>query len=668
MLTPRIIPPQTVAGTQTDNRGRNVKPKGHDMPYDLVDYWDQRIRADLNARMMAWDKVWEANEALVRNSESGFRDGNIVAEFTKTLHARLLTDELSVECQSDDPAFTDQSEGAEIVANSLQRILDVTDITQDVTTHATWASFGVFEIGHPIDPSSHDPYMSYRSPNYGRDDTFQDVWEEVDPNQVDVFGGGDVLPFDKEQSMMIGKGMGIEDPEPVYQPAFGYPWVRALDPRLIVMPLNVKDPHNAPYICRLRFITRAELLNTRGFTARGSGVTGTYQDLYFKTEEDGTIDLFPEMLLIAEVYIKRDRNNPQFNGWFFSYVLGQPDQVILQGENPHGGLVPFVFVKLSRLKKMYDTTLAQELSRYADLYHMAIRAIERNLQNLLTDKTLVGQGAGLQEPEEKKLLNPNFSGAIHLSDVESVKKYGEDKFDTELLKSMSYIKSLAQSSTGQSDLDRGTAIKQITARQTQALLDATGINVEDMGHQISRSVTELVMKLMHLAGRYSMAGRTRKFTFGGKFTSFSRGTHDFTTSFVYNVKVSDNGKQVTQEERMVWVQFIRTLFSDTQGLLVPYFDQEGIAKATTRIFGQGTSLLASRAAGRPGQGFNPAEIGQLQPGQSGNLLQALAGGGAPMLNEGAEGQHPERQLGSRGVDLGNALRGGMKTGSGSGEL
>jgi len=664
---------KTQSGTQADRYGRPVgRSGGRTMTSEYVEYWDQRIRDDLNERLGKWDPVWEMMEQLVRNSETGYRDGNVVAEFIKTLHARLLTDDLSCDVDSDDPSYTDQAESAAVVAESLQRICDLTNVSQDVTTQATWASFGVFELGHPIDPASHDPYMSFRCPNYGRDDQAQDQWEEASPEEVATMGGqtDNVVPFSPEQQSLLAGGMGMDDPQPVYSPAFGYPWVKPLDPRLVVMPLNVKDPHNAPYIARIRFITRAELRLVRGYDADAStvGIVGQYQDLFHKTQEDGAIDLFPEMMMIMEVYIKRDRNNPDYNGWFFSYVFGQPDKVIHQGQNPHGGMIPLVFTKLSRLKKMYDTTLAKELSRYADIYHIGIQAMERNLEQMLEDKTLVAPSAGLQEPEEKKLFNKNYRGPVKVNDPNGVVKYGENEFNVDLVRAMSYIKSLAQSSTGQSDLDRGTAIKEITARQTQALLDATGINVEDMANQLSRAVTEVVMKLMHLAGLYSMAGRSRQFSFGGKFTSFSRGTHDFTTSFVYRVIVNDRGTEATQEERMVWVQFLRTLFQDTSGYLAPYYDREGLAKATLKFFRQGTNLLASRAAGREGQGVSPEAVQGLQPGGSADLSNALAGGGNPMLNEMVQGQHPERDVGSRGMDLGNAMRGALATGSGAGEL
>ena len=662
------------SGSKTDRQGQRLATKaanGGALPIEYVEYWDQRIREDLNVRIGTFDPKWEQAEQLVRNSEGGFRDGNVAAEFVKTLHSRLINSDFDIIVRSDDSTYVDSAERAEIVASAVARITDVTGVTKDVTTFATWASFGVFELGHPMDPSNHDPWMSYRSPNFERDDpSVTDRWEPVEPEEISTFGGApdNVLPFDPGGIMPQMGPDDIEQPEPVYKPSFGYPYIKAVDPRLIVMPPNVKDPNNSPYYARLRFMTRGELRMVQGVDVNPDVVgVGQWRDLFDKTQEDGSSILFPELLVLVEVYIKRDRNNPQYNGWFFTYILGHPDRVIYQGFNPHGGMIPFVFLKLSRLKKMYDTTLAHELMKYADLYHVAIQAMMRNLHDLLDDKWFVSPAAGLQADEERKLFSRKYRGPVKVNDPEGVKKAREFEFNADLMRAMAFIKSLAQSTTGQSELDRGIAIKEITARQTQALLDATGVNVEDMAEQLSSAMAEVIMKMMHLAGLYSMAGRSRRFNFGAKFTSFDRGKHDFVTSFTYDVEVIDRGAEFSHEERMVWVQFLRTLQSDTNGLLVPYLDREGITKATLRYFGQGPHLLASRAAGREGQGFNPAEVSQLQPGQSAGLMQGFAGGLPPELQEVAQGQHPERELGSRGVDLGNALRGAMNVGTGSGE-
>ena len=657
------------SGTMTDNHGSSVDSASDGgISLDLVAFYDQRIRDDLNARMGGIERQWEAGEQLIRNSNGGFRDGNVAAEFVKTVHARLLSDELNVDVNTDDPEAIGDGEKAEVVAQSIQRIVALQDALKSAAANASWASFGVLEVGHPIDPWSHDPWMSFRAPNYSWEDpAVEDDWVEASPEDMDAMGvdAGNVIPMNPNSYIPEPQDVSAK---PVFSPAFGYPWIRSLDPRMVVMPLNVRDPHRSPYFGRLRFITRAELNMIQGFDA-GTGCTAAnYRELYEKVEEDGSIDLFPEMILIVELWIRRDRNNPQYNGWFISWVLGQPDKVIRHGHNPQGGMVPFIFLKLSRLKGMFDTTHAMELMKYADLYAMSIQAFERNLEEVLNDKTLIESGAGLDEPEEKKLLNKFYRGPVKVQDANGIKRYNDGAtFDSDLIRGMAYVKSLAQSQMLQSEMDRGQAIKGITAKQTQALLDATGINVEEMSEQINMAATEAVMKLMHLAGLYSMAGRSRQFQFGGRFTTMSRGAHDFITSYSYEIKVNDRGAAYTEEEQLVWIQLLRTIAQEGSWLQ-PYYDAEGFARQTLKRFKAPVGLLASRAAGRQGQGVNPNAIPGLEGGELGNAGSELAPGADTMLQEIVSGQHPERKMGGRGLSLGNGLRGALKTGTGSGEF
>jgi len=680
---------ETVTGSTPLRSGENVSSKsGYTLAYDWVEAWDYRLRQDLDHLIRNVHPKWERAEEYVRNAGSGSKEGNLVAEFIKTLHARLLAKELNVHVESDNPEFSDHAERAEVVAQAVQRIADLIGALRDAATPATWASFGVLEVGHPIDPASHDPWMSYRNPNYDRDDSgVADQWEEVPAEDLEMFGADPekVLPFSEQQRLELEhvlKGDALQDagapgdpaapmeqPRPVFRPNVGYPWVQSVDPRLIIIPTNAKSSKKLSYVARLRFISRAELMTIQGYDAGpGSHVNGHYRTLFDKTEEDGGLDLYPEMCLIAEVYIRRDRNNPQFNNWFFSYIFGEPGKVIRHGPNQHGGMSPLIFLKLDPLKNMHDLPLASELIKFADIYDMGVRSMMETLERSLNRKTLISNGAGMDDPEQKKYFDPKYRGPVKLQDINAIKEDEGPSYDIDLIRGMTFVKSLAQSNTGQSDIDRGTAIKEITARQTQALLDATGINIETMAAQMSKAAMEAVMKLMHLAGLFSMVGRDRKFQFGGRFTSMQRGNHDFTTSYIYDVSVEDNESAFTAEDRMMWVQFVRTLFSDSQGLMVPYFDREGLAKHTRRVFDAPMSLLASRSAGREGQGINPMAEAGLEAGIPGSLNPALDEGRANMLSDISEGQHPERSLGSRGFDVGNAIRGGMKTGSGTGEI
>ena len=217
--------------------------------------------------------------------------------------------------------------------------------------------------------------------------------------------------------------------------------------------------------------------------------------MLFRSEE---INQFPDMMLIAELWIIRDRNNPQFNNFYCCYLLGDPTQQLYVKKSPYGGMCPLEPLKLSKLKKMYDVTLAEELEPFADIYHKGVKSMMRSVDRMLNRKYAKSQASGLDDSGEKKLNDDNWHGTVTVSDVNAIKQLLPETFDVNLLQALSWTKNTAQSATGSSDLDRGTAIKNITARQTQALLESTGINVEGMKGPVDETFTNIVMKLMHL--------------------------------------------------------------------------------------------------------------------------------------------------------------------------
>lgn len=141
------------------------------------------------------------------------------------------------------------------------------------------------------------------------------------------------------------------------------------------------------------------------------------------------------------------------------------------------------------------------------------------------------------------------------------------------------------------------------------------------------------------------------------------GTHDWVNSMVYKVTVEDNAEEYSAEDRMMWVQFIRTLFSDSAGLIRGHFDGEQLARETLKVFNRSPALLASRSANRTPQGLME---GQMQPGIQGNQQNGPGSPGGNVVDM-VQGQHSERQAGSRGIDMGNLLRGQMNLGGGTGE-
>lgn len=635
------------------------------MDKQVRDDWDVRIRADLSTRMLMFDSKWGKNNELIRNSGQGFRNGNLASEFTRMLQLRMLASDPQVTITPDDPDYATQAEEATIVASSVMRVAKLREALHKIAVNATWASAGWIEVGHPQDPWCLDVMRSSQSPGLSVDggEQGQDYFRPVSVENLQAQGydvtNVQAMPYDPFSEIPGEK----QDPAPMFDATFGYPYLEVVDPRLVVTNLQATDKEQLDYVCRLRFITRKELELVSGYQYPHSvGIKTEYRDL-FQITEGMDMNLFPEMILVANVWITRDRNNPEYNSYRLCYVLGEPESVVYEGYNQHGGMVGMIPLKLSVLKKYYDTTLADELSRYADLFDIGIKSLTRSFKRSLNSKYGVAQAAGLDPENEKKLKNDDYHGVIKMTDPNSLKVL-EEKFDQDLYQKMNWVKSLAQSVSGASDIDRGQAIKDITARQTQALLEATGINVEGMKDALSQTAADCVMKLMHLVGIYNHAGRGRKYKFGNEVVSMDRGTHDFTSSYIYDVRVQDSKLIVSNEERVVWLQLLKTLLVDTGSLFIPYLDIEHMVQSTVRRFGEGPEMLASRAAGRPGEGAGMFDPSQVDPAQLGNS-QVFGGAPArPGVTDIAYGQHRERDLGSQGVpNLSNALVGLRRIGS-----
>jgi hypothetical protein len=573
----------------TGTRKRRGKNKA-DMPVEVVELWDKRIRMDLEARMTQYDDQWSHNSSLVRNSAGGFLKGNLVADFVGSLHSRLLQRDFAIEIKADDPDIVEAADNAEIVAGSVARIAGLKDAFSEALADATWASFGVVEFGHPLDPWSNDVMRSIRSPNVRAPDAdVMDEWDEVDPSEIES-GGMDLSEiegFDPFAKAQVEEE--VEVPDPIFNPSFGYPWAANVDPRLIVMPITTRNQRSMVYITRLRFMSKGELLKTQNVDIDSSYANARqHTTLFEQTESESDISLLGnDLFLIAETYIIRDRVNPNYNNWYMCHVLGHKEALIRSGPNPYGGMIPFSLVKLNKTKNMYDTSLAEEIRPFAEVYSTGVESISDSVLASLNRKTAIGDGAGIDDKELKKLESRRYKGVIKIRDVGQIKQIDENaKFDHDMVRGMLFIKSSAQARSGTSDLDQGQAVKDITASQVKALLDATGIQVLAMSDQINLASRESVIKLMHLVGMYSMANRGRKFYYGNRFASIDRGTHDFTSSMIYDVTVMDSNDEITNEERMTVIQMVRTLATNEQMssqvnwrfLLTEVFKRFGVSK------------------------------------------------------------------------------------------
>jgi hypothetical protein len=628
---------------------------GHKTEQNEIDEWSRIVVREFHHRRAVVDPVWRAGERAVRGGQSRSIKGNLVSDLVSRLSHKIISAREGISIKTDDPTKIDHADRSEIVARSLSRIIKLSSAYAEATVNASWG-LGVVEVGHPTNLMSADPLFTNLN-DVSSEKAYanaQDVWETVSPDEIKGAG------LDIGQVAETDAVDNAEDPVPLFGAGLGYPWAKSIDPRLIVVPRGTRQAKDAPWIARLKFVTRAELKATTGFSVKKNKSNGAmYETLFRDVEPDSEIHDFPGMLLVCDLYIVRDRNNPKNNGQFVSFLLGDPTVVIFNGSRPLGGMIPFCIFNLEKTKRLYDNSIAIDLMPWGRLYNMSLQAMETGLKRAVNRPLLMGRGHGVDDNDRKKLQNPDFQGMIDVNDPDQIRRHDEQGYDVDIVRFATWIKSSAQARSNVNEMDEGRSIKDVTARQTDAILDAVGVNISGMASQVSTAFKEGLMKSMHLLGIFSTAAGSMQFQFGGNFTSFDKGRQDFTNSLIYDVEVDLDNKELTAEERMVIIQFIRTVYTTEQ--LSQFADHGYLFRELAQRFGFGDRVH------RGATGQKPDPLASMPMGAPSSQSAGQAQGG--QVIDMVQGQHPERAAGSQGVTggTGNLVRGGFQTGTGMGE-
>jgi len=363
-------------------------------------------------------------------------------------------------------------------------------------------------------------------------------------------------------------------------------------------------------------------------------------------------DRINDPVLICVTHIRRDRNDPDYTNWYLVHILGYPDVVIKSDANPFGGLIPIVPITVSPIRDIWDTSIVEDLKPYAEWYSAGVSAIGDRLYETLNQKVLTGAGAAMESEEMRKLLNARYSGEVKVNgDPAGIKTWEGPGIQQDQMQLLSFFQTLAQGAAGASDIDRGVAVKKITARQTEALLNATSLRVSGMREVITRATKEIIVKLMHLVGIFSLY-RSRRFTFGTRIANLEPGVNDFSTSYSYNIDVRDMEPPANAEEQLVFVQFLRLLMMDPtpERLLVQQWNWAELAEMIRVKFDMPPEVIGQ-------QDLQPLPQPGMQGGQPGGPPQGGMAGGPP---EGGMGgpEHAERFPADQGgPDLNNLMSG-----------
>lgn len=632
----------------------------------MIDYvygWKQIIDNDLNYRINNFDDQWRFGNMYVRDAEMGRRRGNLVAEFTDSLHSRLLTKEWDLRVEPLDPAQTEYASDFKRLADNLSKAVGLSNRIKTACSQGVWCGTSFVYLGHPLDPEGLFPDRRMDSPDStkGMGEVTPDELTEVPVEEVEAYLGA--MPNVPPLPDNLRERIRNPEPNTPLPVDFGLPWCVNLSPLQVILPKGITVMEDADYVAVLHFLTTEEL-NHMGFKVKEGAIDGTAKSI-FERLVDRPYDMIRSIRCVVEVFVKRDRMNPAYSWYHFAYMSDDHEQILYARPNKHGKFIPISALKLEFQKNINDTTIAGRLAVYADLLDVVYQALYRRVQRELHLKYTETMNSGLDETNRANLLDPTYEGLVKVNDHTAVKML-ETTLEDDLFKAVMFLRSTAQATSGQSDLDRGQAIKGISARQTDVLAQASGVNVLSISNQISAFIRDLLFRLIYLVTRYGAVGKLASYNVGRLAVVFSRGSQDITSSLLYQVHIRDIGSDPTVEQQLSFNQLLRTLEGSQVGAqLTQRLSMDWLASSLLSVYGYGSEGLAqvdpTAAMGGP-MGLPGGQPG-LSPGMQ-IPLDAPMGGG---LQESVTGQHPERQTGSRGMSAANAMSGLARMGMGVGE-
>ena len=607
-------------------------------------YWWARVKSDLDTRSSRLHRRWSKYEKMVRNTGEGFLEGNLISAWSSMLLDRLFSDENTgvPDVDSDDPDQQKRASEVQTIAAALLRSIGFTRELDLATRDSIWATTGYLEIGHPMAQYPADLMQSYTAPRViperptsgPFEDRYQPVPQplDVDPSQIPIMD-----PF--EEATVYEE----YDPGPLVTSDTGYPWVSRVHPAYIVTSVDIESLEQADYVARLRPYTCGEFKHYFNRDP-SSMMRATSQELY-QMGESVDPNLVGGVGFMVELWVRRDRRNPKYGDWFYSFPLGMPEDLLFEGPNPlGGGFWPIQAVKPMRLKRLNDLPVAGELDRLSRTFDKAMRAVTQDVTQVLNRKTLVSPGAGLDPKEAEKLRNPDYQGSVEVQDPSSIQEYRQERLDPQFLTIISWLRGQATSTTGSSEIDTGTPIKGISARQTSALLESSGIRVGSLKLGIAEGAGSALGKVMYLAQKFGAQTPRSSFNFAGHTVVMDPRTHDYTRSYKFAFSFSD--REQGAEESLLLTQFLRLVISDTGGVALQHLDIQALLEELVVAMGLPKRVLARYGANHAPAGLRTsADLSA----ESGILSSGLTGSPDPTTLGQVLGSHPERLLGSRGV-------------------
>ena len=600
--------------------------------------WDNRILEDYKHIQSKFHRTWLNNRDVMNNEGRGSRFGNLTKEFAGAVRARLIHKNFFVRVDADDPNFSSHARELTVMVNSLSRTVELKQTLDDATEDSLWAGTGWLEVGHSLDLHSFDPMRTvlHGGPNSFDVSDFEDSYVPVPEEVVRSDVGNDfenIVPFDPFSPPPEPPAPG---PTLTFDPDAGAPWVKNVSPFFMVLPKETKTIKDADYVTKLVLISIEELALITDIEIPRN-ITASQSEFSVLMDETSGGHTIEKPVIVAVTYIRRDRNDPRYSGWYLAHVLGHPNIVLKDAPNPYGGMIPLIPAKSRSSMRILAKSWIEDLRPYTDNYAKILEGVFRRIRTGLSTKWSMGAGGSVNKTNEVRINNPDFNGQVKFeSGASDSFVYIEGPGMTQdHIQALNLVSKLAQGEAGQTDIDRGTPVKKITARQTEALLQTSALMMEAIRGPVVSAGNEAVLKLVHLLNLFSTP-RAHVYSFGPHIVELEPGGNDFTTSYRYKISVKDLEGPANAETQMLLVQFIKNVASMPQ--FQNSFNWQELANEARRAFGMGPEVMAQLQA--------PSIAGERSPA-------GLMGGG--MLDSMGAEANPGRLLGDQGLPGGDSV-------------
>ena len=611
-----------------------------------IEGWDERILKDYDHIMSTFHRRWVNGRDVMNNENKGSRIGNMTKEFAGAVRSRLINQNFFVDVSADDPDFAKGAHTMTVMANSVSRSIDLKGNLDDATEDSLWAGTGWLEVGHSLDLHSFDAMRTilHRNSNSFDLTELEDEYIPVPEDQVQAALGndiGDVAPFDP-----FSPPPEQEDPSQpslTFDPNVGSPWIKNVSPFFIVLPKETKKYEESDYVTKLVLLSKQELelITEQDIPDDVSIDLGRFQLLVDETPGGEFIN---DPIVIAVTFIRRDRNDPRYTGWYMAHAIGNPDVLLKSAPNPYGGMISLIPAKSRASMKILSKTWIEDLAPYTNIKAKVLEGIFKRIRAGMSYKWTTGSQASLDHTNSARINNPNYNGEIKFAggSPEAFQYIEGPGLTQDHIQSVNLIDKLAQGEAGQTDIDRGTPIKKISARQTEALLNSSALMMEAIRGPIVEAGNQAILKIIHMLNLFSTP-RGHIYKFGKNVVNIEPGGNDFTTSYQYKIEVKDLEGPANAETQLLIVQFLSKIAALPQ--FQQAYDWMELANEARRAFGFGVEVMSQpQVAGIAGK----SPISESAGGPGGDVLPF--NGGDP---------HEARALGDQGTpDIANAL-GGM---------